>query len=166
MGIILPSVSAAFAAFCVWLTVRIINRRERWAKWTLAATVGLPVLYVLSFGPACWYIAGTSIYIPGASIHKPHPWFGFVYLPIGVFVGQEPQYIRPAACWYGQLGAPEGGEVFLPSTMDSIVTRAEGVGFVKLPRGAIGINAGDGKFVWRDEVNPPAPKPDAKSGPN
>jgi len=42
-----------FAAVCLWLTVRIINRRERWAKWTLAGMVGLPVLYVVSFGPAC-----------------------------------------------------------------------------------------------------------------
>jgi hypothetical protein len=54
MAIILPTLAVFFAAFCVWLTVRIINRKERWAKWTLAAVVGLPVLYVLSFGPACW----------------------------------------------------------------------------------------------------------------
>ena len=45
----------AFAALCVWLTVRIVNRRERWAKRTLAVMVALPVLYVASYGPACWY---------------------------------------------------------------------------------------------------------------
>jgi hypothetical protein len=45
----------AYAAFCVWLSVRIVNRRERWAKWTLAVVVGLLVLYVASFGPACWF---------------------------------------------------------------------------------------------------------------
>jgi len=44
----------AFAAFCVWLAVRIFNRRERWAKWTLAAVLSLPGLYVVSFGPVCW----------------------------------------------------------------------------------------------------------------
>jgi hypothetical protein len=43
----------AFAASCLWLAVRLYNRRERWAKWTLASAIGLPVLYVLSFGPAC-----------------------------------------------------------------------------------------------------------------
>ena len=48
----------AFAAFCVWLVVRIVNRRERWAKWTLvAAAVGLLVLYVASLGPACWWLS-------------------------------------------------------------------------------------------------------------
>jgi len=25
-------IGIAFAAFCVWLAVRIVNRRERWAK--------------------------------------------------------------------------------------------------------------------------------------
>lgn len=54
MNIILPSLIIAFTAVCVWLMVRIVNRRERWAKWTLAAIVGLPVLYIASFGPACW----------------------------------------------------------------------------------------------------------------
>jgi hypothetical protein len=42
------------AAFCVWLGVRIVNRRERWAKWTLTALISVPVLYVASIGPACW----------------------------------------------------------------------------------------------------------------
>lgn len=43
ISIILPALAIAFAAFCVWLGVRIFNRRERWAKRTLAALVGLPV---------------------------------------------------------------------------------------------------------------------------
>jgi hypothetical protein len=45
--ILLPALAVAFAAFCVWLMVRIINRRERWAKWALAAVVGLglPLMY-------------------------------------------------------------------------------------------------------------------------
>src|SRR5262245_28648855 len=33
-------VSVAFGALCVWLTVRIVNRRERWAKRAVAAVVG------------------------------------------------------------------------------------------------------------------------------
>jgi hypothetical protein len=54
MSIVLPALAIAFAASCVWLAVRIVNRRERWAKWTAAGTlVGIPLLYVLSFGPAC-----------------------------------------------------------------------------------------------------------------
>jgi hypothetical protein len=46
----------AFAAFCVWLTVRIYNRRERWATRTAAALVVLLVLYPLSAGPFTWLV--------------------------------------------------------------------------------------------------------------
>jgi hypothetical protein len=53
MNFLIPILAVTFAAICVWLTVRIINR-ERWAKWTAAAIVVLPVLYLLSFGPAVW----------------------------------------------------------------------------------------------------------------
>jgi hypothetical protein len=43
----------AFAGFCIWLTVRIVNRHERRTKWILAVVVGMTVLYFASFGPAC-----------------------------------------------------------------------------------------------------------------
>lgn len=54
--IILPALAVAFAAFCLWLTVRIANRRERWAKFTLAAVViTSPVMYFGVVLPACAY---------------------------------------------------------------------------------------------------------------
>ena len=40
MTLFLSTLAVAFAALCVWLTVRIVNRRERWAKWTLAGAIG------------------------------------------------------------------------------------------------------------------------------
>lgn len=46
---ILPILSVAFASFCVWLAVRIVNRRERWAKWTAVALIvsaSYPVAYL------------------------------------------------------------------------------------------------------------------------
>jgi hypothetical protein len=61
MTILLPTLAIAFAASCVWLTVRVVNRRERWAKWTLAAVAAVSVLYVGSFGPvryAYWKLRG------------------------------------------------------------------------------------------------------------
>ena len=45
------------------------------AFWATVVVVVMLVAYPLSFGPACWYVARTGI-------HKPHPWFGFIYLPI------------------------------------------------------------------------------------
>ena len=54
MSILFPAIGVFFTAFCIWLTVWTVNRRERWAKQTLAAVYGLSVLYVAGFGPACW----------------------------------------------------------------------------------------------------------------
>ena len=49
MGRTLPIFGAVFAAFCVWLTVRIVNRRERWTKWLAGAVVLLmPSAYLIA----------------------------------------------------------------------------------------------------------------------
>jgi hypothetical protein len=50
--------STMFASWSIWLAVRIYNRRECWAKRTLAGTIfGTPVLYLVTFAPACWISA-------------------------------------------------------------------------------------------------------------
>lgn len=54
MAIALEIFGLAFAAFCVWLIVRIVNRKERWAKRTLAAVVGVPTLYVAGITIQIW----------------------------------------------------------------------------------------------------------------
>jgi hypothetical protein len=100
MAIALSIFGTASAAFCVWLTVRIINRRERWAKWTLAVVVGLPVLYVASLGPACWL---TSRIDSGAgTISK-------VYRPLRWTFDSGPfPSLGMATEWYAMLGAADG----------------------------------------------------------
>lgn len=109
MSILLPAVVVAFAAFCVWLTVRIVNRRERWAKWTLAAVVfGLPVLYVASFGPACWVAADQ-----GQIANVP-----VVYWPIGASVPTERTMWGDFVFWWGRLGIPDGHSVWVPMSSD------------------------------------------------
>jgi hypothetical protein len=103
MTIVLPALAVAFAAFCVWLGVRIVNRRERWAKWTLAAVVGLPALYVVSFGPACWVMSRvTDGRLP------------IGYFPIGLAGAYGPEFTRQAICSYAYLGMPDGSSVFCP----------------------------------------------------
>jgi hypothetical protein len=86
----LSTLAVAFAAFCVWLTVRIVNRRERWAKWTLAVVVGLPVLYVASFGPACWICSRLRV----RDRHVRFVAVPMAYYPVG------------SACFYGPLNRP------------------------------------------------------------
>jgi len=91
MNVLLPAVAVVFAAFCVWLTVRIVNRRERWAKWTLAASVGLPALYAASFGPACW-VGGTGMET--------------LYQPILRGWSRAPEPLGRALYWYANLLSP------------------------------------------------------------
>ena len=75
MAVALAIFGATFAAFCVWLTVRIVNRREKWAKRTAVGLALSAVLYVLSFGPACWITSRTHA---GASkiriVYRPMTW--------------------------------------------------------------------------------------------
>jgi hypothetical protein len=59
MTFALPALGVTLAAFAVWLTVRIINRRERWAIWTAVLLVAL-VGYPLSMGPTTYAYVKTG----------------------------------------------------------------------------------------------------------
>jgi len=97
MNILLAVLAAAFAAFCVWLIVRIVNRRERWAKWMLATMLLLPVLYVTSFGPACWI---SSRLQPSGTIVST------VYSPVIRVWVEGPLTIQELMSRYVQVGMP------------------------------------------------------------
>ena len=84
----------AVGAVCVWLIVRIVNRRERWAKWTLALVVGLPIFYVASFGPACW-LADHEL-LPFDPVES-------AFSPIVKLAMDEPDLFRPAILWYASI---------------------------------------------------------------
>jgi len=99
MTLIFPALAVAFAAFCVWLGVRIINRRERWAKWTLAVTILLPVLYVASFGPACWISSHVNAVAPIVNV---------AYLPMMWIYDFAPEPIQVSIMWYSRIGAHDG----------------------------------------------------------
>ena len=95
MAVALSIFGIAFAAFSVWLGVRAYNRPEQWAKWTLACAVGLPVLYVASFGPACW-IADREL-LSEYTVE-------FVYRPaVSLCITSGSQRLRDALLWYRRL---------------------------------------------------------------
>ena len=100
MALAMSIFGVAFAAFCVWLTVRVMNRRERWAKWTLTGVIGLPILYVASIGPACWITSRTNR--GGKLIPK-------VYQPVieAFLSGGYDSQISRAFRWYSTVGAAD-----------------------------------------------------------
>jgi len=101
MSVVLPALAVAFAAFCIWLTVRIINRRECLAKRTLATAVGLPVLYIASFGPVCWMTS---------QAHPNTLWGETAYRPITLLFECGPPAVRDAFNWYAEVLASKDCE--------------------------------------------------------
>ncbi len=72
MDIAMPTFGVTFAAFCVWLGIRILNRRERWAIWTAAIVVYSLLLYIASSGPTRMIAVHArigNVEIPGAQVH-------------------------------------------------------------------------------------------------
>jgi len=111
----------AFAALCVWLAVRIVNRRERWARWTLAALIGLPVAYFASFGPACW-LADRDL------MSRDLTWLA--YDPLASFLAIcESERIREVLIAFGEWG---GGQLEFPRqpTARLIIMSARGTGLI------------------------------------
>ena len=98
MALVLSIFGVAYAAFCIWLVVRILNRRERWAKRMMAAAVGLPVLYAGSFGPACWISSHADVGNSVVSLaYRPVTWT--------FSLCQGTNRIADALMWYAQIGA-------------------------------------------------------------
>src|SRR5262245_31005029 len=84
----------AFAGFCVWLTVRIVNRRERWAKRTAVSLITVLVatfLYVLSSGPAI-YLA-QKYCSSGRGVSR-------AYRPVFLILVHGPKPIKQSIWWY------------------------------------------------------------------
>jgi hypothetical protein len=96
--IFLSSLAVTFAAFCVRLAVRFVNRRERWARRLLIGiAASTPVLYALSIGPAA-YVASRNL-IPDEIVNGLEKF----YAPIFWIVDEGPEPIRGAATWYLEL---------------------------------------------------------------
>src|SRR5262245_62007332 len=75
------------------------QRKSLW-PWIVALLIGLPVLYLASFGPVCWWFSEVSaanfsrIHAEQAS-RAPH-----VYWPVGWIAIHGPPHVRRAVGWY------------------------------------------------------------------
>jgi hypothetical protein len=107
MSIILPALAVAFAAVCVWLGVRIVNRRERWAKWT-AVGLALLVAYPLSLAPACGIVSRCK---PNYEGERRLP---DIYTPIGWIWRYSENPGRNAIQTYASVFMARGRVVVLP----------------------------------------------------
>src|SRR5579872_2122143 len=91
MAVALSIVGMSFAAFCVWLGVRIVNRRERWARLkAVGLVIGMPLLYVLGIGPYVWL--NTRDLLPDELRQ--------IYMPVGWLYKVGPKPIADGIDWY------------------------------------------------------------------
>jgi hypothetical protein len=116
MAILFSVLGMAIAALCVWLTVRIINRRERWSKRTLAAVVGVPMLYIMSFGPACWF--GQRRMLSARTVYLG-------YRPVVAAMHDGPEPIKRVLHSFAGFSSGEPFAGFSSGELDSIVFRVE-----------------------------------------
>ncbi len=99
--------AVVFAAVCIGLTVRVVNRRERWAKWTVATLAVLPALFSLSFGPVCWWTAPVE-FRDRRVVIVPR-----VYFPIG-FVASQSNVLYGVISRFAYAGRSDGTHPRLP----------------------------------------------------
>jgi hypothetical protein len=114
MAIALSIFGVTVAAFCLWLAVRVFNRRERWAKWALIGLV-LVLAYPLSFGPACWWFsAKRRVLAPndGTLVDLGFHYAPRIYWPIGKFFVLCPRSMQKMLDWYATL---DGHDVMIPT---------------------------------------------------
>lgn len=78
------------------------RRKKPLLPWIVATVVALPVLYLASFGPACWLVC--------------HGWFprepaAWAYWPIWLAILDEGKLVSAVSdyiWWYGMLFSEEG----------------------------------------------------------
>ncbi len=75
------------------------HKKPLW-PWIVALMIGLPILYVASFGPACWISSRAPVVVP--FVH-------FSYRPVMWTWCVSPKGVRRLIHEYASLGKARGG---------------------------------------------------------
>src|SRR5262245_35651024 len=109
-----------FAAFCIWLGIRIANRREKRAKRTAIALAVLMLVYVLSIGPVNWIESRveTPEFVEEAQYH--------FYYPLDSIMMYGPEWLRTSLFWWKELGEMpyEGAPIINPRMAPDLDSQA------------------------------------------
>jgi len=90
------------------------ERRTPLWPWIVVLLVGLPVLYIASFGPACWWLSKCKIPDPHLDYDEPldiphdlAPHAPHVYWPMGWLAAFGPRPISRLLFWYATAGGQQ-----------------------------------------------------------
>jgi hypothetical protein len=84
--------------------------------WIAATLIGLPLLYVLSFPPACWLTA-RRYFISESTVSS-------FYRPV-LWSAAQATLLETAVVWWGSLGVPDGYLIQID------IKTAEGEGYIE-----------------------------------
>jgi hypothetical protein len=112
---LLQASAVALTAFSIWLAVRIVNRRERWAKWTAVGLVVLLAAYPLSFGPVCWL---NSQPMTTGRLRRG-PLAMIIYIPLCRLASSN-TVMGHALMWWATYGLERGRTTLLPTTVSAL----------------------------------------------
>jgi hypothetical protein len=82
------------------------------AFWIVAVLVGPPLLYVVSFGPACWLMAEPNISSGRRTDYRDEV-FSF-YWPLGYLAVRSSLPFRGPLRWWIRFGVPDDKIVYPP----------------------------------------------------
>jgi hypothetical protein len=111
MTILLAVLGVSFTAFAVWLAVRIVNRRERWAKRVAIALIVALIVYPLSIGPATWLDERGLLPVSAVPL---------IFLPLFWTYESGPRSIRVATDWYIGVWSNKANDGILFDPVESI----------------------------------------------
>ena len=84
------------------------SKKPLW-PWIVALLIGLPVLYVSSFGPACWLTAQRN----GWSKLQPHRAM-IIYYPLGALAARR-DTVSACLRWWMTLAVPRAHAAVVPT---------------------------------------------------
>jgi len=87
----LATLSLMLAAFAVWLGVRLVNRRQSWAKRTAMVLFAVLIGYPLSIRPACWLVQMEVVHLNSVA---------HAYCPVILLLEGAPRPVYWLAKWY------------------------------------------------------------------
>lgn len=80
------------------MTLLARSRKARW--WATVLLIGVPVLYVLSFGPVCWTLSRAGV--------EGRTRLSAVYQPLLRASVTAPRPVGQLIAWYSQVWAADG----------------------------------------------------------
>ncbi len=91
------------------------DRKKSLWPWIVALLVALPLIYVVSFGPACW--ASLRMKTGGGLV-------GAIYHPV-FWLAMEKDVARGPTLWYLSAGAPPGVRPIIESAGQTFILRRD-----------------------------------------